>query len=146
MKMILEQLYAICLRKIVKRDKKIDGKVDASRKLANNDSKNKAMKEYVTYVWGRINSKLPYKKTPEQRKEREKLFYKFDVSNTGFIDLKEVTLGVRNVLGLCPDFINNQVINCAFDAATEKSNQNNENAINSNQKLLFINDMRILLA
>jgi len=46
MKEILEQLYAACLSKLTKKSisKKINDN-DVNRKLANNDSKNKAMKE-----------------------------------------------------------------------------------------------------
>lgn len=51
--MIIEQLYAACLQKIVKKEKSIieknkkndEFRKDESRKLAANDSKNKAMKE-----------------------------------------------------------------------------------------------------
>jgi len=43
-KVILEQLYAACLHKITNKSKKINDN-DVNRKLSNNDSKNKAMKE-----------------------------------------------------------------------------------------------------
>jgi len=89
---------------------------------------------------------LPFQKTVEQRKEREKLFKKFDVNNNGFLNLNDVLLGVRKVLGLCPEFISNPVITCAFHAATDKINEQNDNPLDQNTKLLFSQHMRILLA
>lgn len=45
MKLTLEQLYAACLNKLVKKEQSKLKKGDDNRKLASNDSKNKAMKE-----------------------------------------------------------------------------------------------------
>lgn len=125
----------------MKKEKK---KIEDNRKLAKNDSKNKAMKEYVTQVWGRINSKLPFKRNVEQRRERVKLFKKFDLDNNGYINYEETKLGIRNVLGLSPIFISNQVVECAFEATIQTVSKNCTN-VNKNLKLLYLNDFRCIL-
>lgn len=65
-----------------------------------------------------------------------KLFNKFDICGNGFLNLGEVKLGIRNVLGLSPVFINNQVVTCAFEAVIDFVSFRNENSLNKNFKLL----------
>lgn len=41
--------------------------------------------------WDSINSKLPYKKSPEAKAKRKELFDSFDVNDNGYISLAEVS-------------------------------------------------------
>jgi len=47
------------------------------------------------------------------------MFKKFDTIGNDVLDLDEALIGVRRVLGLRPEFINDQVIKCAFETAFE---------------------------
>lgn len=65
--------------------------------------------------------------------------------SNGFISFDEVVLGVRKILNLCPEFINNQVLKCAFISASENAKLRRDNPMNQENKLLYITDFRILL-
>jgi len=74
------------------------------------------------------------------------LFQKFDVNNNGFLNIHDVMLGVRKVIFLSPDFINNQVITSAFEAATDKIYNDNDSPLKQNKKKLLSKHIRILLS
>ena len=41
--------------------------------------------------WEEINSKLPFKRTDEQKEQRKALFKQFDPNENGYLSLAEVT-------------------------------------------------------
>ena len=64
--------------------------------------------------WEKINSRLPFKKTPEQFEKRKMMWRAIDVNDNGFVSLAEVTRGVRDVIDVDELFECRPAINAAF--------------------------------
>ena len=75
---------------------------------------------YKNYDWDSLISKLPIKKTLEERKKRKELWNKIDINGNNFVSLAEFDKGVRDVLNLPDIFKLKKVILRAFKAAKNK--------------------------
>lgn len=74
-----------------------------------------------------------------------RLFKKFDYLNNGFITYEEVNYGIRKIMCLCKEFISDHVIKCTFTNVFELVIKRRENPLNKGNKLLYLNDFRLLL-
>jgi Ca2+-binding EF-hand superfamily protein len=75
---------------------------------------------YKNYDWDSLISKLPIKKTLEERKKRKELWNKIDINGNNFVSLAEFDKGIRDVLNLPDLFKLKKVILRAFKAAKNK--------------------------
>ena len=75
---------------------------------------------YNNYDWDSLISKMPIKKTLEDRKKRKELWNKIDINGNNFVSLAEFDKGVRDVLNLPDIFKLKKVILRAFKAAKNK--------------------------
>ncbi len=75
------------------------------------------MVELENIDWDSINAKLPYKKTPQQKAQRRKLYDSFNINGNKYLSLAEVDKGLRDVLKLDEVFSTKPVIIRAFNAA-----------------------------
>lgn len=73
------------------------------------------------FDWGKLLSKLPIKKTSEERKKRRELWRAIDCNGNGYVSLAEMDRGILDVL-LLPDtvFSSKKPIMRAFQAAKQK--------------------------
>ena len=75
---------------------------------------------YNNYDWDSLISKMPIKKTLEDRKKRKELWNKIDINGNNFVSLAEFDKGIRDVLNLPDIFKLKKVILRAFKAAKNK--------------------------
>ena len=75
---------------------------------------------YKNYDWDSLISKLPIKKTPEDRKKRKELWRQIDINGNNFVSLAEFDKGIRDVLNLPDIFKLKKVILKSFKAAKNK--------------------------
>ena len=75
---------------------------------------------FKNYDWDSLISKLPIKKTLEERKKRKELWNKIDINGNNFVSLAEFDKGIRDVLNLPDLFKLKKVILRAFKAAKNK--------------------------
>eukprot|EP00746_Dinoflagellata_sp_MGD_P151478 gnl/MRDRNA2_/MRDRNA2_83069_c0_seq1.p1 gnl/MRDRNA2_/MRDRNA2_83069_c0~~gnl/MRDRNA2_/MRDRNA2_83069_c0_seq1.p1 ORF type:complete len:2124 (-),score=461.30 gnl/MRDRNA2_/MRDRNA2_83069_c0_seq1:152-6523(-) len=67
--------------------------------------------------WSTIHEKLPYKRTPEQRAERRRLFSSMDMNGNGYLSLAEFDRGIQTVLQIQQVFDAKPAIMRAYQAA-----------------------------
>ena len=73
--------------------------------------------DYKKYDWDSLLSKLPIKKTAEDRKKRKELWNQIDMNGNNYISLAEFDKGLRDVLQLPDIFKLKKVSLRAFQAA-----------------------------
>jgi len=64
--------------------------------------------------WERINARLPYSRTQEDKETRKKLWEAIDANGNGYVSLAEITRGVRDVIGVEDLFDSRPAINRSF--------------------------------
>ena len=73
--------------------------------------------DYKNYDWDSLLSRLPIKKTEEDRKKRRELWNQIDINGNNYISLAEFDKGLRDVLQLPDIFKLKKVSLRAFQAA-----------------------------
>ena len=73
--------------------------------------------DYKNYDWDSLLSRLPIKKTAEDRKKRRELWNQIDINGNNYISLAEFDKGLRDVLQLPDIFKLKKVSLRAFQAA-----------------------------
>ena len=73
--------------------------------------------DYKNYDWDALFSKLPIKKTAEDRKKRKELWNQIDMNGNNYISLAEFDKGLRDALNLPDIFKLKKVSLRAFQAA-----------------------------
>ena len=76
--------------------------------------------DFKNYDWDKLISRLPIKKTDEDRKKRKELWKSIDMNGNGYVSLAEFDRGVRDVLNLPNIFALKKVVNQAFKVAKTK--------------------------
>lgn len=76
--------------------------------------------DYKDFDWQGLLSKLPVKKTNEEREIRKKYWKQIDINGNGFVSLAELDKGLRDVLRIPSLFELKKVSMRAFQAAKTK--------------------------
>ena len=70
--------------------------------------------------WVEVRRKLPYKRTADEKMQREDLWKLFDINNNGLLSLAELDKGMRDILSCDEIFDRKPVMMRAWQAAKNK--------------------------
>merc|ERR1711962_1412620 len=100
----------------------------------------------VTMVdWERINSRLPYLRTEEEKEKRKKMWEAIDANDNGYVSLAEVTRGVRDVIDVDDLFDSRPAINRAFHhtrKAAKSTRSHGDDFLERKEFRLFLKSLR----